>query len=136
MPGATPIVGGAAADETPGLKELDEADRKAAEKQKTCPVSGEKLGAMGKPYKVTIQGRTFFLCCDGCLAELKAHPDKYLKKLNGLRLGRNPKFEHRCEHRFKKQNPNVLNGRVSVIVSSCFESVSHFDIRHLPRPRP
>ena len=81
VPGATPIVGGAAADENSGLKELDEADRKAAEKQKVCPVSGEKLGSMGKPYKVTVKGRTFFLCCDGCLSELNAHPDKYLKKL-------------------------------------------------------
>ncbi len=81
VPGAVPIVGGAAADADSGLKELDEADRKAAEKQKTCPVSGEKLGSMGKPYKVTRKGRTFFLCCDGCLAELDAHVDKYLKKL-------------------------------------------------------
>jgi YHS domain-containing protein len=81
VPGATPIVGGGAADVNAGLTELDEADRKAAEKQETCPVSGEKLGSMGKPYKVTVKGRTFFLCCDGCLPELNAHPDKYLKKL-------------------------------------------------------
>ena len=81
VPGATLMVGGAAADEDSGLKELSEADRKAAEKQKTCPVSGEKLGSMGKPCKVKINGRTFFLCCEGCLPELKAHPDKYLKKL-------------------------------------------------------
>ena len=81
MPGATPIVGGAAADETAGLKELDEADRKAAEKQKTCPVSGAKLGSMGKPYKVTVKDRTFFLCCKDCLEDLNANPDKYLKKL-------------------------------------------------------
>jgi YHS domain-containing protein len=44
-------------------------------------VSGEPLGSMGKPYKVTVKGRTFFLCCEGCEAELQAHPDKYLKKL-------------------------------------------------------
>ena len=36
---------------------------------------------MGKPYKVIIKGRTFFLCCKGCEAELRAHLDKYLKKL-------------------------------------------------------
>jgi YHS domain-containing protein len=68
-------------DPSEGLKQLDEADRQLAEKQKFCPVSGELLGSMGKPYKTTVKGRTVFLCCDGCLAEMNAHPDKYLKKL-------------------------------------------------------
>ncbi len=68
-------------DPAEGLKELDAADRKLAEKQKVCPVSGELLGSMGKPYKVTVKGRTFFLCCSGCEPELKKDPDKFLKKL-------------------------------------------------------
>jgi YHS domain-containing protein len=76
-PVAAPVEGDPAA----GLAELDAADRKLAEKQKVCPVSGEALGSMGKPYKVTVKGRTFFLCCKGCLEELNANPDKFLKKL-------------------------------------------------------
>ncbi len=68
-------------DPAAGLAQLDPADRKLAEKQKTCPVSGGLLGVMGKPYKTTLKGRTVFLCCDQCLDELNAHPDKYLKKL-------------------------------------------------------
>jgi YHS domain-containing protein len=64
------------------LAALSAEDRAAAEKQGVCPVSGEKLGSMGTPYKVTVKGRTVFLCCDGCEEDLKKDPDKYLAKLN------------------------------------------------------
>ncbi|NUQ62164.1 MAG: hypothetical protein HUU20_06735 [Pirellulales bacterium] len=63
------------------LAKLSAEDRAIAEKQKVCPVSGEPLGSMGTPYKVTVKGRDVFLCCDGCEEEIKAHPDKYLAKL-------------------------------------------------------
>lgn len=63
------------------LAELSPEDRALVEKQKTCPVSGDPLGAMGKPYKVTVQGREVFLCCPGCEAKIKENPEKYLAKL-------------------------------------------------------
>jgi YHS domain-containing protein len=75
---------GKAADDLPGLRELNEADRKLAEKQKYCPKTGELLGSMGKPYKTKLNGREFFLCCDGCEEEVKKDPEKYLKKLDAL----------------------------------------------------
>lgn len=68
--------------ELPGLAELSPADRALAEKQKVCPVSGEPLGSMGKPVKVSAKGRTVFLCCDGCEESIKKDPDKYLAKLD------------------------------------------------------
>lgn len=49
-----------------------------AEKQKVCPVSGQSLGAMGKPYKVTVNGQEVFLCCQGCEEEIQGNPEKYL----------------------------------------------------------
>jgi YHS domain-containing protein len=61
-----------------GLAELSDADAALAAKQRTCPVSGDVLGAMGKPYKVTVQGKTIFLCCPGCEREIRKNPDKYL----------------------------------------------------------
>ena len=75
---------GRPADDLPGLKELGEADRKLAEQQKCCPKTGELLGSMGKPYKITLKGRVVFLCCDGCEEEVKKDPDTYLKKLDAL----------------------------------------------------
>jgi YHS domain-containing protein len=72
----------ASADATKGLAELSDEDRAAAEKQRVCPVSGEALGTMGKPYKVALKGRTVFLCCSGCEEDLTKNPDKYLAKID------------------------------------------------------
>jgi len=63
------------------LAQLSPADRALAEQQEVCPVSGDPLGAMGTPYKVTVQGRDVLLCCEGCEAAIKEDPDKYLAKL-------------------------------------------------------
>ena len=70
-----------AAELPAGLKDLSPEDLAAVQKQKVCPVSGEALGAMGKPVKVTVKGQTVFLCCSGCEDDLKKDPDKYLAKL-------------------------------------------------------
>ena len=51
----------------------------AALAQKTCPVTGGLLGGHGKPLTVDINGRTIFVCCRGCVTDLKANPGKYLK---------------------------------------------------------
>jgi YHS domain-containing protein len=58
-------------------------DKELIERQKTCPVSDQPLGSMGKPVKVVVKGRTVFLCCTGCKKKLMADPEKYLKKLDG-----------------------------------------------------
>ncbi len=72
------------ADDLPGLKELDETDRKLAEKQKVCPISGALLGSMDKPYKMTVKGRVIFLCCKDCEDDVNKDPDGTLKKLDAL----------------------------------------------------
>lgn len=46
--------------------------------QKTCPVTGEELGSMGKPVPVTLKGETVYVCCRGCAAKAQANPDKTL----------------------------------------------------------
>jgi hypothetical protein len=63
------------------LAKLSSKDRALAEKQEACPVSGQPLGSMGKPYKVTVQGREVFLCCPACEANIKGDPEQYLAKL-------------------------------------------------------
>lgn len=50
--------------------------------QKICPVTGAKLGSMGKPIRQNIQGRTVFLCCAGCEDKLAAKPDYYIGRLS------------------------------------------------------
>lgn len=44
-----------------------------------CPVSGQKLGSMGKPVVVEHAGRYVMLCCAGCVDAFKKDPERYLK---------------------------------------------------------
>lgn len=67
---------------TAAMAELDEADRTAALAQKICPVSDEPLGSMGTPLKVEVEGRTVFICCEGCRDHLLKEPAKFLAKLD------------------------------------------------------
>ena len=49
------------------INELSEDDRPLAKAQKFCAVNQKGLlGSMGKPYKIEIDGKPVFLCCDGC----------------------------------------------------------------------
>ena len=45
----------------------------------TCVVSGEKLGEMGKPVKVTSDGTEVQLCCKSCIKDFNKDPAKYVK---------------------------------------------------------
>jgi hypothetical protein len=56
-------------------------DQVAIDRQKLCPVTGEALGSMGPPVRVTVDGRTVFLCCKSCEPALRNDPAKYLSKL-------------------------------------------------------
>jgi len=51
------------------------------DKLATCPVSGEKLGEMGKPYTFVYQGQEVKLCCSGCKKDFDKEPAKFLKKI-------------------------------------------------------
>jgi Cu(I)/Ag(I) efflux system membrane fusion protein len=65
------------------LAQLPPADRARAEQQKMCPVADMPLGSMGPPIKVEVNGRSVFICCEGCRESLLAEPAKYLAKLSG-----------------------------------------------------
>ena len=67
------------------LGKLSPADRKLAEAQRLCPVTGEPLGSMGKPIKLAVKGETVFVCCKGCPDDALAHPDKTLGKIKEFR---------------------------------------------------
>jgi YHS domain-containing protein len=81
-PGATgPKSAAKASDEAPGLAELGEVDRQLATAQRTCPVSDALLGTMGAPYKMTVEGKPVFLCCEHCKSEVEKDPDAILANL-------------------------------------------------------
>jgi len=47
----------------------------------TCPVSGDKLGEMGKPYVFIYQGQEVKLCCPSCKGDFDKDPAKYMKMI-------------------------------------------------------
>jgi membrane fusion protein, copper/silver efflux system len=71
---------------TAELAKLSPADRKLAEQQRTCPIlASSRLGSMGPPVKLTMEGETVFLCCSGCTAKAKADPAATVKRVKELR---------------------------------------------------
>lgn len=46
----------------------------------TCPVTGE---AVNKNLKYEADGRTFYVCCEGCADTVKKNPSAYLKPVEG-----------------------------------------------------
>jgi hypothetical protein len=70
-------------DQIANIKKLPADEQEAALKQAVCPVSGDPLGDMGTPFKITKEGRTFYLCCDGCVPKVERDPKAIIAKLDG-----------------------------------------------------
>ena len=65
------------------LAKLPEAERMVAEAQRLCPVMKDsRLGSMGKPVKIMINGQTVYLCCEGCEDEARKNSQDVLNKVN------------------------------------------------------
>jgi hypothetical protein len=48
---------------------------------KTCLVSGEELGKMGKPARIVHEGQEILLCCDGCKKDFRKDTARFMKKI-------------------------------------------------------
>ncbi len=70
------------------LAKLSPEDRKLAEAQRLCPVLKSRLGSMGRPVKLLLNGQPVFLCCKGCEAEARARPEKTLATVRELQSGK------------------------------------------------
>ncbi len=47
----------------------------------TCIISGEKLGTMGKPPVLVVDGQEIQFCCKSCIKDFNKDPQKYLKEI-------------------------------------------------------
>jgi Cu(I)/Ag(I) efflux system membrane fusion protein len=74
------------ADDLKNIDQLPEEDRAAAKAQAICPVQGVPLGSMGVPVKITLRGKTVFVCCKGCVGKAKNDPEGTLKTLESKKL--------------------------------------------------
>ena len=71
------------------LEPLSDADRALVEAQVICPVTEVRLGSMGMgtPIKLEVEGRTVFICCEGCRDGMLDNPEKYFKVLDDYQSG-------------------------------------------------
>jgi membrane fusion protein, copper/silver efflux system len=68
------------------LNKLPPEDRAVAAAQKFCPVlEGSRLGSMGVPVKLVLDGQPVFVCCKGCVAEAQGDPAKTRKWADELK---------------------------------------------------
>ena len=66
------------------------ADAVEPQQQTTCPVMGGKINTN---LFVDAAGKRIYVCCPGCLPELKQNPAQYIRKLEqqGVKLDAAPK---------------------------------------------
>ena len=77
------------------MSKLSAEDRKLAEAQKYCPVGvefdddgkpvGGRLGSIGKPVKVMVEGAPVFIACPSCTQPFKDDTASYMKVLAKIR---------------------------------------------------
>lgn len=66
-----------------GIAQLSIAEQHIALQQRSCPVTKQPLGSMGKPIRVSVAGRSVYVCCQGCVDALRKNPTQYLN--SGMR---------------------------------------------------
>lgn len=71
---------------TATLAQLSETDRPLAEAQAFCAVqTHERLGSMGVPLKLDVQGKPVFVCCKGCERKAFSDPQATLARVEQLK---------------------------------------------------
>lgn len=71
---------------TATLAQLSETDRPLAEAQGFCAVqTHERLGSMGVPLKLDVQGQPVFVCCKGCEKKALSDPEATLARVEQLK---------------------------------------------------
>jgi hypothetical protein len=69
------------------LAKLSEVDQPLAQAQKFCPIQKTRLGSMGKPDRIEVEGQPVFLCCSSCEEEALANAKKTLDQVALFKKG-------------------------------------------------
>ena len=103
-------------------QEADQTDELRISVQKICPVSGSKLGSMGKPVKIKLGDETSFLCCKGCVGkQVKLEHWKKVKSNIAAAQQKCPIMNKPVDSTMKS---TVVNGqRVFVCCPPCIEKI-------------
>ncbi len=76
---------------TAALAGLSPGDRELAQQQRFCPIlKTSRIGSMGPPIKLILEGETVFLCCSGCKSQATTEPKKTAARVRELRKAAPP----------------------------------------------
>ena len=68
------------------LAGLPAAERRAVEAQRYCPImQNRRLGSMGAPVKIAVDGQAVFVCCKSCSKKAHANPKATLASVKKLK---------------------------------------------------
>ena len=71
------------------LAKLPEVEKREALEQGLCVIQDDsKLGSMGVPLRLVIEGKPVYVCCKGCTKEAQADPKATLTKLDKLKAAK------------------------------------------------
>lgn len=88
----------------------------------TCPISGEKLGDMGEPHVIALDGVSVQLCCDGCEKKARSRKDTVKAAVRDALVKRDgPSYPFddcaSCGMKLKKGGMDMVQG--STLVKIC-----------------
>ena len=69
---------------------------------KICPVSGDKVGEMGKVETIEYNGKVYNLCCAMCKKDFNKDPEKYSKIAEEEAAGQSGASETEHQHNHGK----------------------------------
>lgn len=77
--------------------------------QKKCPVMG---GDINKHYYAVHKGKVVYFCCATCLKDFNKDPEKYMKKLKGIKLPDAPKDKMGDMHKDDMHKDDMHKGHM------------------------
>ena len=80
------MIAGFSAKELAEIQQLPDAEQSLAIEQVICPVTEYKLGSMGVPKKVEVDGSVIFICCEACREDVVSKPDVQMAKIEEYKL--------------------------------------------------
>jgi hypothetical protein len=92
-PAEAPAADSSASEIEKALASLSAEDKELVVMMGDCPVSGEPLGSMGTPLKVTKGDRSLFICCEGCREMAEKNFDDYIAKVDAKKASAEPAEE-------------------------------------------
>ena len=101
--------------------------------KKFCPVlENSRLGSMGRPVKLMIEGRPVFICCDGCQEDALANPRQTLAKVEKAKKANSACRQRRTRMIEKIIELSIRNRFLVLIVAAALTVAGIYAVLNTP----